>query len=82
MRRLTDQEKWALARNRASAMKKSGRVFGCSICHRSCAGFGNGAWPINDGQCCDDCNASEVIPARIDLMQVEMVADASKKGGA
>ena len=25
---------------------------------------GNNAYPINDGRCCDDCNAKYVIPAR------------------
>jgi hypothetical protein len=37
----------------------------CSICGCSYRGFGNNAAPINDGRCCDDCNASRVIPARI-----------------
>ncbi len=37
----------------------------CSICHRPYTGFGNNAWPINDGRCCDKCNTLVVIPARI-----------------
>jgi hypothetical protein len=27
--------------------------------------LGNNAEPIKDGRCCDDCNATKVIPARI-----------------
>lgn len=37
----------------------------CSICHKKFKGWGNNAWPINDGTCCDECNWSEVIPARL-----------------
>lgn len=28
----------------------------CSVCARDYYGFGNNAWPINAGRCCDDCN--------------------------
>jgi hypothetical protein len=31
-------------------------------------GFGNNAYPVNDGRCCDDCNSTTVIPARIRAM--------------
>jgi len=53
----------------------------CSICD----GFiepvgtwllGNNAQPINNGRCCDKCNAEKVIPARI-----EMVRRAGANGG-
>ena len=37
----------------------------CSICGAKYDHFGNNAQPINDGRCCDSCNAIEVIPARI-----------------
>lgn len=37
----------------------------CSICQEDFTEFGNNAYPINDGRCCDDCNALVVIPARI-----------------
>ncbi len=30
---------------------------------------GNNAQPINDGRCCDNCNATVVIPARIAMME-------------
>ena len=37
----------------------------CSICGEYFDGWGNNAWPINDGVCCDFCNMIEVLPARI-----------------
>jgi hypothetical protein len=43
----------------------------CSICGRAIVANvigwdkGNNAQPINDGRCCDDCNMSVVIPARL-----------------
>jgi hypothetical protein len=52
------------AERRERTMKHE-KVEGCSICGCSYRGFGNNAAPINDGRCCDDCNTSRVIPARI-----------------
>lgn len=37
----------------------------CSICHKEFEGWGNNAEPVNSGVCCDDCNNSVVISARI-----------------
>ena len=37
----------------------------CSICGVKYIGYGNNAWPINNGRCCDDCNNTKVIPARL-----------------
>lgn len=37
----------------------------CSICGRKYIGFGNNAWPIKTGECCDSCDLNIVIPARI-----------------
>ena len=37
----------------------------CSICGKKYTGWGNNAWPVNDGECCDKCNGDYVIPARI-----------------
>lgn len=40
----------------------------CSICGQAMLEeFGNNAQPINDGICCDNCNYTVVIPARIRL---------------
>lgn len=37
----------------------------CCICGEEFDGYGNNAWPVCDGECCDDCNRDEVIPARL-----------------
>ena len=36
----------------------------CSICGQKYEGYGNNAQPVNDGNCCDKCNATIVIPRR------------------
>ena len=36
----------------------------CSICKIEYYGWGNNAWPVNNGRCCDTCNQLDVIPAR------------------
>jgi hypothetical protein len=41
----------------------------CSICQREFTEFGNNAWPVNDGRCCDACNATAVCAARWQLFQ-------------
>lgn len=43
-------------------------ILQCSICKIHFCGFGNNPWPVNNGRCCDDCNALMVIPARIALI--------------
>lgn len=41
----------------------------CSICGKTIfGGYGNNAYPINDGVCCSECNLKEVIPARIKIL--------------
>lgn len=45
----------------------------CSICQKQIEvhnGWdkGHNAEPVSDGRCCDVCNATVVIPARINLM--------------
>jgi hypothetical protein len=39
----------------------------CSICGKDYVGFGNNAAPLNDGRCCDDCNARFVVPLRLKM---------------
>ena len=40
--------------------------FKCCICGKEVDGWGNNPWPVKEeGECCDDCNSNEVIPARI-----------------
>lgn len=38
----------------------------CCLCGKNIEGFGNNPYPLkNEGKCCDDCNWSLVIPARV-----------------
>lgn len=37
----------------------------CSICHKHFTEWGNNAWPINKGTCCDHCDRTVVLPARL-----------------
>jgi hypothetical protein len=36
----------------------------CVICGREYGGFGNNAWPVAEGQCCDKCQKVRVLPQR------------------
>ena len=43
----------------------------CSLCGVTIKGFGNNPWPLaktEQDKCCDDCNITEVIPARIQML--------------
>ena len=41
----------------------------CCICGKEIIGFGNNPWPIkNSGCCCDECNSTVVIQARIEML--------------
>lgn len=42
----------------------------CSICGCEITGYPNNAQPINNGQCCSDCNINIVVPKRIEFMKV------------
>lgn len=37
----------------------------CVICGQKIIGYGNNARPVKEGKCCDECNYTKVIPARI-----------------
>lgn len=37
----------------------------CVLCKKKFFGFGNNAQPLKKGLCCDDCNLTKVIPARL-----------------
>jgi hypothetical protein len=39
----------------------------CSICQRPFEEYGNAAWPVNDGRCCNECDWVVVVPARMRL---------------
>lgn len=43
----------------------------CCICGKKFTGWGNNPWPVvkdDDARCCDVCNDTEVIPARLAQM--------------
>lgn len=41
----------------------------CCICGKEIIGFGNNPWPVKDsGYCCDECNSTVVIRARIEML--------------
>lgn len=45
----------------------------CCLCGKEINGFGNSPWPLRsegEGRCCDDCNNSLVIPARIEMIDL------------
>lgn len=48
----------------------------CSICKCTYLGWGNNAWPVNDGRCCDDCN-NLVIAQRLKdyFIKVRVIKD-------
>lgn len=37
----------------------------CCLCGGDAGEYGNNAHPLKDGKCCDDCNTTKVIPARL-----------------
>ena len=48
----------------------------CVICGEKIEGWGNAPWPIKEyGSCCDLCNMTYVIPARIAKLNARAKAD-------
>lgn len=44
----------------------TGKLWYCCLCGLLCGGWGNNPAPLKArGKCCDTCNATKVIPARI-----------------
>ena len=41
----------------------------CCLCNNSLQGYGNNPYPLEKGLCCDNCNTTKVIPARLKLLQ-------------
>lgn len=38
----------------------------CCICGKKFTGWGNDPWPVKkEGECCDECNNSQVLAARL-----------------
>lgn len=49
-------------------MKMGDMSFVCCICGKKITGWGNNPWPVDkseDARCCDTCNITQVIPARL-----------------
>ena len=45
----------------------------CVLCGKHINGHGNNPFPLaNEGKCCDECNKTKVIPARIKAIEDEM----------
>ena len=41
----------------------------CSLCGDDYQGYGNSAWPINGGKCCDLCNQIVIVRRFNDLQR-------------
>lgn len=41
----------------------------CCICGKDYTNYGNNALPVKDGRCCDTCNGTVVLSARIANLQ-------------
>ena len=52
----------------------------CCLCGKEITDFGNNPWPLRndvDDRCCDECNSTKVIPARL----AQMRNNGKKRGG-
>lgn len=47
----------------------------CTICKKEFTGYGNNAEPITSGVCCNNCNATVVIPTRLQHRQQQTTTD-------
>ena len=66
---------------------KTIKLIKCSICKEDIQpnpingwALGNNAQPLNDGRCCDDCDNTRVIPARIASYVINRERDKLKEG--
>jgi hypothetical protein len=50
-------------KQRRQSVKASRKI--CVICEKHYDSWGNNAEPVSQGECCDHCNNTVVIPARI-----------------
>lgn len=44
----------------------------CCLCGKDFIGYGNNPWPLReneDDRCCDECNDTKVIPARLQRLK-------------
>ena len=47
----------------------------CIICKKEYEGFGNNAQPVKYGRCCDNCNSTMVVPARLGSLLIQQDGD-------
>ena len=55
----------------------------CVLCGTTFVGYGNNPEPLasfDDGRCCDDCNTTKVIPARIKRLTAKVTPGAFGTG--
>lgn len=45
----------------------------CCLCGKKIKGYGNNASPLNNGECCDECNTIKVIPKRLEIMAKNLI---------
>lgn len=45
------------------------KVQKCAICGKMYKGYGNNAFPIDLGRCCNECNDKFVIPLRVMMIR-------------
>ena len=49
----------------------TGKLYECCICGITDHGYGNNPDHIKkEGKCCDECNADQVVPARLELYKI------------
>ena len=50
--------------------------FKCCLCGKEVEGYGNDPSPIQtkneDDECCDECNLAKVVPARMELLFINL----------
>ena len=57
------------------SIAESSNKYVCSICKGTFLGYGNNARPVNNETCCDYCNATQVIPARVNAKKFILKED-------
>lgn len=52
------------------------KKYKCCLCGIECEGYGNDPHPIKteskNDECCDECNLTKVVPARIELLFINL----------
>ena len=47
----------------------------CVLCGAPITGYGNNPAPLAEGRCCDVCNATKVLPYRMQPLMMEIMMD-------